>query len=79
MKQTQPGEEKGHPQAFCISTTVSDISLAKQSGMDVRLQPFFRLHTFFKGADSNPASFLFLTNLIAVTSLKLAKVRIKEG
>lgn len=35
MKQTRPEKEKGHPQAFCISTTVSDVSLAQQSGMDV--------------------------------------------
>lgn len=39
-KQTQPGKERGHPQAFCISTTVSDISLAKQSVMDVCSQDF---------------------------------------
>lgn len=40
MKQTQPGKEKGHPQPFCISTTVSDISLAKQSKMGVCFQDF---------------------------------------
>lgn len=35
MKQTQVGKEKGHPQAFCNSPTVSDISLALQSKMNV--------------------------------------------
>lgn len=45
------GKEKGHPQAFCSSTTVSDISLAKQSGMDVCFQnfTFFRLLIFSDG------------------------------
>lgn len=45
------GKEKGHPQAFCSSTTVSDISLAKQSGMDVCFQNFmfFRLLIFSDG------------------------------
>jgi len=40
MYETQPEKEKGHPQAFCISTTVSDISfiIPQQSGMDVCFQ-----------------------------------------
>lgn len=62
MKQTQPGKEKGHPQAFCISTTVSDISLAKQSGMDVCLQDFscfLDSRSFPKGLCWCPA-FLFI-------------------
>ena len=69
MKQTQPGKGKGHPQAFCILTTVSDISLAKQSGVDVCFQRF----SWFSDSRSFPVGpdgfFLLLkTCCVPVTS-----------
>lgn len=62
VKRTQPGKEKGHPQTLCGCTTVSDISLAKQSGMDVCFQDFGCLsdsRSFPVGSNRCPAPLFF--------------------